>query len=801
MRIVCLFFYTFVFIFDLQAQTDIVAEAEQFAKESQFLRKHGRYAIALEKAEAAAAMNPLCFEYREHLIYSLSERGREMLGTISAHPNPTDAEGKVVLPVLQYLEQCVELYESLPVDYRIQGCPGYIHNSPLTRLRNELSQTMENKFPEHKATMDRCNVRLVEYWMKTRYQLAMETSMKEKKHYPFIPEIRKACEDYLTVLPEYETALCLETMVSDYLDMTKAFGVEKIETFEQTEIYRVFGVFSQRLLLKVIRLSLALKNRKPSERDERIELILDRILAMLESDSRSVFRHYGWILRNTPFSGKTEKTGTEALAYFEKLESYVRSLPEEDSSLNCHLFYREFRNAAWGISFRKEYAPYLDRVLRLANSRREIAYDVLMEYIYTFRISRQNNEGDSLPDSVIFLETTSTQIGLLEKFAPEKAIVARDRIRDTRIGVDNPAGIKPWKKEIVLYSEKNKDPAIYPPLIRANTMYVICRLKDSLRCDAIDLKTFEVRRGNEWAIERGTDNWVDFFYWNNPRPLYLDETNVYLGMPSRGVIVFPQNGSTPWTLTSEDGLPSNNVQAIGTFQGKLFLGLGDRERTSWFVCVDLEKKAVEILASSLGKEGKSPFSNISPAPRYNFFCEDTWRNRLLIHISGTSDVEGLGLWALDGKTGDYFRLHYVHGGPVTGHFLRDGRLFFTDGTRSFLFDFDRDEDDPERCVLLTGEYNGRGMPSPKIADCPFDVGTIYDGFIYGRFTTIENSTRIRFCSTWGRVALDGRSAMEYLRVPEVIAQPHWAPFYCLVTPDNRGLLVCDGRNLIFLRFE
>jgi hypothetical protein len=87
-----------------------------------------------------------------------------------------------------------------------------------------------------------------------------------------------------------------------------------------------------------------------------------------------------------------------------------------------------------------------------------------------------------------------------------------------------------------------------------------------------------------------------------------DENNYYFAI-SQGVFIFPKAGGTVEVLNQNNGLPSDDVTALDSLDGKLYVGLGD---SGYLVSYDLKTRHFETLCSARRQEQLSPFDNGSP---------------------------------------------------------------------------------------------------------------------------------------------------------------------------------------------
>jgi hypothetical protein len=140
----------------------------------------------------------------------------------------------------------------------------------------------------------------------------------------------------------------------------------------------------------------------------------------------------------------------------------------------------------------------------------------------------------------------------------------------------------------------------------------------------------------------------------------------YLGTREHGIFAFPFNDGEPERITTAEGLPSNFVQGLACFEGKLYAYLGEPEnhlfgKDSYIVAWDLRQRKCEVLASSRRKEKRSPFDDNRPLLS-NFFRTDAKRKQILFAAQAQHPLNGL--WAFDVQKKTFKRLFILHNADV-----------------------------------------------------------------------------------------------------------------------------------------
>lgn len=78
-----------------------------------------------------------------------------------------------------------------------------------------------------------------------------------------------------------------------------------------------------------------------------------------------------------------------------------------------------------------------------------------------------------------------------------------------------------------------------------------------------------------------------------------------------GLYLFPLDGSSPSILDESNGLPSSNIRRLAGMDGILYLGIGLGTSQGYLVAYDMHTKKVDVLASSVRQDKRSPFDDTS----------------------------------------------------------------------------------------------------------------------------------------------------------------------------------------------
>lgn len=135
----------------------------------------------------------------------------------------------------------------------------------------------------------------------------------------------------------------------------------------------------------------------------------------------------------------------------------------------------------------------------------------------------------------------------------------------------------------------------------------------------------------------------------------------YLGTKDLGIYVFPFDGSAPERITTAEGLPSNFVQGLDCYDGKLYAYLGEQalngNKESYVISWDIRERKCDVLASSRRKEKLSPFDDNQPL-QCSFFRTDAKRKQILFAAHEQHPLNGL--WAFDVPKKKFHRLFILH---------------------------------------------------------------------------------------------------------------------------------------------
>lgn len=809
MRIACFLVFVLVFLSGLSAQTNVATEAARFAKESQFLLKQARYVDALEKAEVAAALDPDENEVRRILVRALMYRAMDLTcpGWMNSHA-PVSMYPKVDTEsfrlALCYAERVLDLFESTPETYLVLGD---------SELRNWLSvreKTMiiaQHQLPEFKANAEDINRRVLRFWMERRYRPDVGRVVDDQTFDRYLRTLYVMTTHAMPYSPTHDLFIAAEEIAADLLRLSR--NRDLTAKWKQDYLRYFFTWISQ----------IAAQYRARNLRDPILDESLDRIVSLLENDNRPLFRIYGWLVAHKTDEAKTndESDKTAAVRYFEGLIRLHTELPPGLSDEETFLLYFEYlpalseyeRSRPGTLNERlSERIFCYTTILDLANSRNELAPRIVSRYVsdvWHYRVVKAVKE-KTIRDKCARI--VSEQIGIAVQRDTKTARLLKNEAVRHGIFADDSVPIRPWKQEIRLLPKEEE--IYYTNLAcHGNIVYLFVKAGDEMRVDSVDMETTEYRRGRSVldadTMEQRAPTWIS-------NAFDVDKDFSYAGTKEFGLFIFPHDGTIPFRLSMNEGLPSNHIQSLGALGGYLYFGLGEEQKTVWLVRFNPRTKEWTILASSAAKHGKYPFTNISPPPHYTLFCKDTRHDRLLMFVRSWGGEYLGGLWSIDAGTPTHLK-RMNHDARFVQFLPDENQVIVRDDLRrTFLIDLGKINPDEPPVLLCTGNSNaffkkgGSIMKlDPLIGDEYLYYGCMFNGALWGSFDGRLSGEWWEGSGPptrpWARVSLKDGGKAERLTLPEGIDDPAWSPSICRSAPSGKGLLVGDYLNLFLLRFE
>jgi hypothetical protein len=249
--------------------------------------------------------------------------------------------------------------------------------------------------------------------------------------------------------------------------------------------------------------------------------------------------------------------------------------------------------------------------------------------------------------------------------------------------------------------------------------------------------------------------------------------------------VFPLEGSMPQMIELTD-LPGDSIEQICAFNSKLYAVLSNLNRIAWFIEIDVETKTNKILSSTSAREGKTPFVNVSPAPRFSCLLADEERKRLLFFLHDKRPEWG-GIWSMDGNTGAFTQHLYCPPMNQNNMQIHDesGRISIFGAGYTEVFDLNiKDED---------------GTPKPPLKEKHVLSGAVlFRNALWG--VKQSGNQIVGFQTVGARITLEENTQPEHLPMLEVTKNhKHFGQIIPL--PNDKGLVVVGNDSIILLRFE
>jgi len=766
------------------AATNIEDEARRFLQEADFLYGQGRYDDALDRAEAAFALDPDSAEIKRSLCLALAAVAEQMT-------NSGKKDMKRVQEILRLVSRAMDIIETNFPGSEFMGY--FIPPGNLVVLDN---------LPECRHEVRALYRRAIVHWSQLVFLNAKNQT--DDPVAQFAEAVRKATGNtsfyFSGAGTSFFSIIAAEVSEQGFVKLIGLFHEIPEEAINQIP-YDILQKFRE-LLLKAAHSTAVLSEAEseyPYQSD--LNIVLNRIVSFLENDPNAMIRNYGWLARNAPWY--YWKDVEQANEYYEKLKQKIEDGPPVHWPYENSMFYEEMRRVA----------PY--RFPRPHSITHEERFLIASCYAEIVEIACQKNE--SIAASFLpFMNYVKQNLEMLANDATS----SRDLWERNenllfqflaRLETASPENYKGFKEKVDKELEKLQTTVTRPrwdimdatdnmgrtvisnPFIRDNRLYYFFRPLDSktthgnnVRLDSVDLETFQVIEGTFQSIRRLGSKYS------------FDDQNAYLNVSLEGqgppgthneIYVFPLNGDDPWTWDLRNDVPGDWIEKICAFNGKLYVvASSESGKVVWFVELDVKTKAAEILSSTSAREGKTPFVNLSPAPRFLCFLADELRNRLLFYLAD-SRPEWRGLWSMDGTTGTFTQHLSQVQTPFRELYLQiydeSGRLFIQSSQYSDVVDLS----------------NG-------------DKAKLYEP-IYGRDNTLSGASLWQNSAvlgtirgdgiTWERITLDEQLKQERMTLFDLLELKIPVTFknrsYIIPTSNFQEFFFTDNHSVILLHRE
>jgi len=567
------------------AETARQREAARFAAESLFLHGQKRYAEALEAAETAFALNPELKAHQERLIQALLYMSLESFApgkmNHAVQRDGSDEGGHPKVPAeqirrsLEYANRAAEIQEEYALYFVGESYLSAIYVRAQSYL-STIRAFWEKHAPEElKPELAAFNRRMLEQWTEKMYKPALErfNNGTESRDAPSFTRVLFDTVFHVAQnRTDKETIAFFEMLTNDLFPAHSEWYAKNIAG----------DTFSCVLLDLAIFASLY-RDVPMGERNSEVGAALERILTVLDNDPQLAVRIHAWLVRNKvsryyhwqldiQHRGVTE-------TYFQRLKEYAKNLPPDISPKEYSILYEEAQALLFGDEEKQRGAE----ILEIANTRNEFS-STLANWCLGVITDGGNALADNERARFTALFAKQIELGLLASEGSSDLSNARtfaERAAVAGIPLQGaPERVRPWKEEVVLFERKVRhdnrpgrsfnlyDQHYYHPFLRNDTIYFFVSdvlpqsppVTPSMRLASIDLKTLERK---EHPSQR-------YAHWSASHDVtYVDDTNAYYGTGHQGVLVFPLDGSEPWSLGPQDDLPGEQVHGLASMNGKL----------------------------------------------------------------------------------------------------------------------------------------------------------------------------------------------------------------------------------------
>ncbi|MBI2439821.1 MAG: hypothetical protein HYV35_00430 [Lentisphaerae bacterium] len=182
-----------------------------------------------------------------------------------------------------------------------------------------------------------------------------------------------------------------------------------------------------------------------------------------------------------------------------------------------------------------------------------------------------------------------------------------------------------------------------------------------------------------------------------------------IGTHNNGIVVIPLDGSPPWRLTEETGLPARWVNSIGILGNVLYIGLnqspntGDAkdDNTSFLIACDLSNRQINTIATNRRRQSETPLDKVTRFD-IDYIIPDSNRGRIVFM------VEASGLWQMDIKTQVMKKIPGLWGQKSWTQPIDEEHFLII--TRDWSLEYDL-RTDTARVARVTGSKFGVGDPA------------------------------------------------------------------------------------------
>ena len=306
---------------------------------------------------------------------------------------------------------------------------------------------------------------------------------------------------------------------------------------------------------------------------------------------------------------------------------------------------------------------------------------------------------------------------------------------------------------------------VFHPVPHDRAVYALGGYRAGQALHRMDLKLLRFSLDGNSRQELGT-TWVDDYITKQGKPnrsgvidsfaqsACIGEGRYCTALWRHGLFLFPLAGGDPEVVDERAGLPTNAVHLVAVLDGKVYAGLGIQGNEGYIVSYDLATHAVDVLASGIRKEKRSPFDD-GETFEVRGLVADPPRHRLIVAVQRLEDSQQVnGVWEYKPATAAWRQLlpmRLIRPTPQhqNGMFtdiaridaVPDDKLLIVANVGYYLYDLVVDR----ATVLFQRTEIPQGLPEP-VTELPR----------YERETAAsEDALAARHVSTWGESTLVG----------------------------------------------
>jgi hypothetical protein len=212
------------------------------------------------------------------------------------------------------------------------------------------------------------------------------------------------------------------------------------------------------------------------------------------------------------------------------------------------------------------------------------------------------------------------------------------------------------------------------------------------------------------VIERSTSEGSYFI-----RSACIADDSYYAATLGRGIIVFPLKEGVPRRIDESSGLPSDYVQCVCSYDGKIYAWLGQPRKAAYLVRLKTDGTGVEVIASSRRTIKKTPLDNVAPVI-CDFMTVDEARKRIVFRLTSNGSDDVLGFWEVglgNDAVRQLKRTHLVLAGYAPRRIGED-QILTKDGFVAQIFDLKTNE--LKSLVRYEAQYSGHFLPIGLLGD-------------------------------------------------------------------------------------